>query len=112
LEKEVKELQAELTTLRIPPPQTRLKKPEVPQLDSKIVTDFPITIFGAFVTKRFVLLCRGTRDGFNSSTFHSRCDDHANTATLILAIGSWIFLRNRSDEIFVVSTTVRNLSLF
>jgi hypothetical protein len=28
-------------------------------------------------------LWRGSRDGFGSGDFHSRCDGHANTVTLI-----------------------------
>jgi hypothetical protein len=60
-------------------------------LDSKIVTHLPTAIFGEFVNKRFVLLWRGTRDGFRSTTFHSHCDGHSNTITFILDIGGFIF---------------------
>jgi hypothetical protein len=60
-------------------------------VDSKIVTHLPIAIFGEFVNKQLVLLWRGTRDGFNSTTFHSRCDGHSNTVTFILDIGGFIF---------------------
>jgi hypothetical protein len=44
------------------------------------------------------LLYRGTRDGFGSDDFHSRCDDHANTLT--------IFKAKQSEFIFGGFTTV------
>ncbi len=31
------------------------------------------------------LLYRGTRDGFDSGDFHSRCDNHSNTLTILKA---------------------------
>jgi hypothetical protein len=34
------------------------------------------------------LLYRGTRDGFGSDDFHSKCDGHSNTLTLLKAKGS------------------------
>jgi hypothetical protein len=34
------------------------------------------------------LLYRGTRDGFGSDDFHSRCEDHSNTLTIVKAKGS------------------------
>jgi hypothetical protein len=34
------------------------------------------------------LLYRGTRDGFGAKDFHSRCDGHANTLTILKAKGS------------------------
>jgi hypothetical protein len=34
-------------------------------------------------SRRFVLLWRGTRDGFAARDFHDRCDGHPNTLTLI-----------------------------
>jgi hypothetical protein len=37
---------------------------------------------------KFTLLYRGTRDGFGSRDFHSKCDDHANTLTIFKAKGS------------------------
>ena len=30
---------------------------------------------------KFTLLYRGTRDGFGSNDFHSKCDGHSNTLT-------------------------------
>jgi hypothetical protein len=49
---------------------------------SLIVADFP-ALFAEFRGKRFTLLWRGSRDGFRATTFHGRCDGHANTLTLI-----------------------------
>jgi hypothetical protein len=59
-------------------------------LDSQIVSDFP-SPFGQFWEKQFVLLWRGSRDGFDATDFHSRCDGHANTLTLILDTDDNIF---------------------
>jgi hypothetical protein len=53
-----------------------------PALGSVIISNFP-EIFGEFRGKRFSLLWRGGRDGFGARDFHSRCDGHANTLTLI-----------------------------
>jgi hypothetical protein len=49
---------------------------------SVIVSDFP-EIFAEFRGNQFSLLWRGGRDGFSARDFHSRCDGHANTLTLI-----------------------------
>jgi hypothetical protein len=41
---------------------------------------------------KWSLLYRGTRDGFGSSDFHSKCDGHSNTLTIVKAIeSSFIF---------------------
>jgi hypothetical protein len=56
--------------------------PPAPALASVIVADFP-DIFAEFRGKRFSLLWRGGRDGFGAREFHSRCDGHANTLTII-----------------------------
>jgi hypothetical protein len=37
---------------------------------------------------KWSLLYRGTRDGFDSDVFHSKCDGHSNTLTLLKAKGS------------------------
>ncbi len=37
---------------------------------------------------KWSLLYRGTRDGFGSDVFHSKCDNHSNTLTIIKANGS------------------------
>ncbi len=44
-----------------------------------------------FETKSFSLLWRGSRDGFEASTFHRLCDDKANTLVLIKSINQSIF---------------------
>jgi hypothetical protein len=49
---------------------------------SLIVADFP-ELFAEFSGKRFTLLWRASRDGFDAQAFHNRCDGHANTLTLI-----------------------------
>jgi hypothetical protein len=59
------------------------KFPTVPRLDSRIISDFP-EILAEFRGRTFSLLWRGSRDGFEASQFHSRCDGHPNTLTLIL----------------------------
>jgi hypothetical protein len=51
--------------------------------DSLVVSDFP-ALFAEFHGRRFSLLWRGSRNGFNSRDFHGRCDGHANTLTVIL----------------------------
>jgi hypothetical protein len=58
--------------------------------DSQIISDFP-EIFAEFQKKRFSLLWQGSRDGFNGNEFHHRCDDHANTLTVILDTKGNIF---------------------
>jgi hypothetical protein len=37
---------------------------------------------------KWSLLYRATRDGFGSHDFHSKCDDHSNTLTIVKAKGS------------------------
>jgi hypothetical protein len=46
------------------------------------VSKFP-ALFAEFRGKRFSLLWRGSRDGFRAGDFHSRCDGHPSTLTLI-----------------------------
>jgi hypothetical protein len=58
--------------------------------DSLIVSDFP-EIVAEFRGKRFSLLWRGSRDGFGARDFHSRCDGHANTLTVILDTNGNVF---------------------
>jgi hypothetical protein len=62
----------------IPPP-----RPSPFGWSSVIASDFP-EFFAEFREKRFSLLWRGSSDGFGADEFHSRCDKHANTLTLIL----------------------------
>jgi hypothetical protein len=66
---------------RLPPPAA---------FPSLIVADFP-PLFAEFTRKHFTLLWRGSRDGFGARDFHSRCDGHANTLTLILDTRGNIF---------------------
>jgi hypothetical protein len=63
----------------LPPP------PPIPPFgwNSAIVPDFP-TLFEDFMKKEFTLLWRGSRDGFRARDFHSRCNGHPNTLTVIL----------------------------
>jgi hypothetical protein len=44
-----------------------------------------------FYRKRWELLWRGSRDGFDARDFHSRCDGHANTLTLIQDVSGNLF---------------------
>jgi hypothetical protein len=73
---------------RTPPPLPPRAGP--PAVDSVILTDFP-DIFNEFHESRFTLLWRGTRDGSSARDFHSRCDGHGNTLTLILDTDGNIF---------------------
>jgi hypothetical protein len=58
--------------------------------NSAIVADFP-KLFEDFKQKQFTLLWRGSRDGFRPRDFHSRCDGHPNTLTVILDTKGNIF---------------------
>jgi hypothetical protein len=41
---------------------------------------------------KWTLLYRGTRDGFGANEFHTKCDGHNNTLTIVKAHGtSYIF---------------------
>lgn len=44
-----------------------------------------------FWGNHFVLLWRGTRDGFTAHDFHTRCDGHANTIVIVLDTSGNIF---------------------
>jgi hypothetical protein len=66
------------------------KRPATPKLDSLIISSFP-PLFDEFRGKRFVLLWRGSGDGFGARDLHGRCDGHANTLTLILDTGENLF---------------------
>jgi hypothetical protein len=61
-----------------------------PKVESKIVSSLP-SIFRFFGDKQFRLLYRGSRDGFERSAFHGRCDGHSDTMTLILSDNDNIF---------------------
>jgi hypothetical protein len=45
----------------------------------------------AFQNKRITLLYRGSRDGFQDSSFHSRCDGKPHTITIIETTKGFIF---------------------
>jgi hypothetical protein len=56
--------------------------PQPISFDSAIISKLP-ALLAEFGGKRFWLLWRGGRDGFDRKEFHRRCDGHANTLTLI-----------------------------
>jgi hypothetical protein len=100
LRSQISRLEAEVLQLRAAPtvfaevsaPKGAPVPPSPPpvRLDSLIVWDFP-EIFAEFKEKQFSLLWRGSRDGFGARTFHSRCDGHANTLTVILDTNGNVF---------------------
>jgi hypothetical protein len=59
-------------------------------LKSLILSNLP-AMFDQIRTKRFYLLWRGSQDGFGVRDFHSRCDGHPNTLTLILDTDGNVF---------------------
>jgi hypothetical protein len=59
-------------------------------LGSLIIWELP-EIFAEFRGKQFLLLWRGSRDGFGADKFHRRCDRHGNTLTVILDTDGNIF---------------------
>jgi hypothetical protein len=61
-----------------------------PKLDSQIISEFP-DIFVRFRTHVFRLLYRGSRDGFETASFHHLCDGHSMTLTVILSDNGSIF---------------------
>jgi hypothetical protein len=60
------------------------------RIDSKNISRIP-DIFGVSQDQRLELLYRGSRDGFQSSAFHSRCNGHPTTISLILNKHGYIF---------------------
>jgi hypothetical protein len=86
VETDVLEIKSDLTELKADV-KTALNPLE---FSSLIISDFPI-ILAEFHGKRFVLLWRGSRDGFGAKAFHDRCDGHSNTLTLILDTSGNIF---------------------
>jgi hypothetical protein len=71
--------------------ETRFYSLFPPSMDSHIIKQFPIEILSEFKANRFVLLWRGTRDGFQAKIFHERCDGHSNTLTIIEDVHGYIF---------------------
>jgi hypothetical protein len=59
-------------------------------VESTILSSFP-PILKEFEGKTWRLLYRGTRDGFRSSNFHTKCDGQSNTLTVILTTQGYIF---------------------
>jgi hypothetical protein len=80
------------TRLALPvTPPLRADRLFAPKMDSKIVSEVPemFSVFGE--RKKLQLLYRGSRDGFEAKAFHSRCDGHPNTVSLILSKNNCIF---------------------
>jgi hypothetical protein len=70
---------------------------KINSFDSEILTDVKqclelIDLCDFSPNDKWSLLYRGTRDGFGSRVFHSRCDGHSNTLTVLKAKqSSYIF---------------------
>jgi hypothetical protein len=56
---------------------------------STILSNIP-TPLKQFENKKWTLLYRGSRDGFKSLNFHTKCDNHSNTVTVILTTNDFI----------------------
>jgi hypothetical protein len=52
------------------------------QFASLVVPSLP-SFLEEFKAKRFLLLWRGSRDGFAAQAFHKHCDGHGNTLTFV-----------------------------
>jgi hypothetical protein len=76
--------------LTVTPPARTARFKALPAIDSKIISVVP-RIFSPFRGKTLRLLYRGSRDGFQASAFHSRCNGHANTVSLISSTNGCIF---------------------
>jgi hypothetical protein len=48
-------------------------------------------ILNEFKDQKWILLSRGSRDGFRGSNFHEKCDNQSNTLTLIETTKEFIF---------------------
>jgi hypothetical protein len=59
-------------------------------IESTILSTLP-TVLKQFSSHKWTLLYRGTRDGFRSSNFHSKCDGQSPTLTVILTPKDFIF---------------------
>jgi hypothetical protein len=59
-------------------------------LDSTIMKELP-PILSRFDNKQMTLLYRGSRDGVQGSSFHSRCDGKPHTITIIETTKGYIF---------------------
>jgi hypothetical protein len=79
-----------LGTTPVGPAPTSAVPPPPSACNSAIVPGFP-KLFEDFKEKEYTLLWRGSRDGFHAPDFHSRCDGHPNTLTVILDADGNIF---------------------
>jgi hypothetical protein len=59
-------------------------------IESMIISNVPSSL-KRFEQNEWILLYRGSRDGFKGSTFHSKCDGQSNTVTVILTTKDFIF---------------------
>jgi hypothetical protein len=59
-------------------------------IQSTILHEFP-SLLNQFRDNKWKLLYRGSTDGFGASNFHSKCDGHSNTLTVILSTTGCIF---------------------
>lgn len=50
-----------------------------------------MTLCGFKRNQHFTVLYRASQDGFSSNDFHSKCDGHANTLTIIRTVDSFVF---------------------
>jgi hypothetical protein len=80
----IDELETDLTSLK------SWTLPLPGRLDSLIVWGVP-DILPEFAPRRFVLLWRGSRDGFTGKDFHERCDGRPNTLALMRDAGGSLF---------------------
>jgi hypothetical protein len=60
------------------------------RLDSNIISTFPRN-FRAFKGRKFRLLYRGTRDGFQARQFYQLCGGHKDTVTVISSMNNCTF---------------------
>jgi hypothetical protein len=76
--------------------QLRLNEYSIDPFRSQILSDNQpselINLCGFTLKDKWTLIYRGTRDGFGSKDFHSKCDGYSNTLTIVKAYGtSYIF---------------------
>jgi uncharacterized coiled-coil protein SlyX len=81
---------SETSTADPPPLHVHTQAPPPPSLNSLIISDV-LALLDEFRHKKWQLLWRGSRDGFGARDFHSRCDGHANTLTLIEDVSGNVF---------------------
>lgn len=75
-------------------PRSRYFSPP-PRLDSLIVTRLEEPSFRSLISHKnnlkFLLLWRGSRDGFGAMSFHARCDGKHKTITIIKTTTGYVF---------------------